>query len=316
MLSSAAPASVAGPELFEDAEQRHGSGSSDTDSAASSLKGYCTSGALLGAGAVESTPTAGNTGTAGVSDRLGFSLDAAETNLDAGNGASAGARTGADAVTSLTPLSALSAKIFRSGLLGSSSEESLARVVDWLQLSHTVHQNAESAVAVLNDLLNYDKIESGTLSLDESVIPMWKFLKQTVKAFDIQAKQKDINLELDLEPYSASLTDDVRRFKLARLQLLGDEVRMAQVIRNLVSNALKFTPQNGTVTVKGTSTLYFLSVLLFRCHSIRWCFMLFTIPCIFCMGYLSLVLLLVGFFIGFISLDLYLLISGYYRHMD
>jgi signal transduction histidine kinase/CheY-like chemotaxis protein len=118
---------------------------------------------------------------------------------------------------------------------------------EWLNLAHEVQVNAQSSVDVLNDLLNYDKIESGTLMLELSVIPIWNLIEQTVNEFKLPAATKKINLSLKL-PKDENTPFAIAK-KLNQQKVVGDSVRITQILRNLVSNALKFTPENGSVNI-------------------------------------------------------------------
>jgi signal transduction histidine kinase/CheY-like chemotaxis protein len=122
---------------------------------------------------------------------------------------------------------------------------------EWFQLASEVQTNAQSSVDVLNDLLNYDKIESGTLSLELQVLNVWELIEQTVSEFKLPAATKKIHLDLKFpgekgdEEQSRSVPSEVRNQKA-----IGDAVRITQVLRNLVSNALKFTPENASIHVE------------------------------------------------------------------
>jgi len=124
-------------------------------------------------------------------------------------------------------------------------------LTSWMQLTDDILGNGDSAVDVLNDLLNYDKIESGTLRLEFSSVPIWSLVKKTAAAFVMQAKQKSIDLQLVGECWAADLTDE-QADVYDNLRVVGDVTRIAQVLRNLLSNALKFTPEAGIVVLKGT----------------------------------------------------------------
>ncbi|KAJ1416956.1 histidine kinase-like ATPase, partial [Ochromonadaceae sp. CCMP2298] len=135
---------------------------------------------------------------------------------------------------------------------GKSLEEVMAvlreTVADWRQIAVDVLDNSEAAVDVLNDLLNYDKIESGSLQLEFSMVPVWNVLQRTFKTFVLQARVKDIVFQLQGEMFGADAAL-LEGGGLGRLHVLGDATRIAQVLRNLLSNSLKFTPKRGKVVV-------------------------------------------------------------------
>lgn len=117
-----------------------------------------------------------------------------------------------------------------------------------LSLTDDLTVNTESAVNVLSDLLNYDKIESGTMELDCLPTNFWILIEKATKAFEIQAKQKNVTINLILERDSDEL-ESGQCEKLSKLRVMGDELRLVQVLRNLISNALKFTPSEGKITL-------------------------------------------------------------------
>jgi signal transduction histidine kinase len=122
-------------------------------------------------------------------------------------------------------------------------------IEDWLQLTSEIYINTQASIDVLNDLLNYDKIEMGLLQLDLTVIPIWNLIERTTSEFNIAAAQKKIHFLVDLNPLlqtgspvDASMTT-VKKPKDCKV--VGDAIRLTQVLRNLISNALKFTAEHG-----------------------------------------------------------------------
>ena len=111
---------------------------------------------------------------------------------------------------------------------------------EWFTLADEIQSNTQVAVDVLNDLLNYDKVEHGELTLDLSVIPIWKLIEQTVAEFKLPLGSKMINLSFQLPDLTQEVLDQ---------KVVGDSIRLTQALRNLISNALKFTPEGGDIFI-------------------------------------------------------------------
>ena len=127
----------------------------------------------------------------------------------------------------------------------------------WLTLAQDIQSNAQSSIDVLNDLLNYDKVETGTLSLELTIISMWKLIEKTTNEFLLPATKNKIDFELifaDLEQKETkqSCQASALRVGVRNCKIVGDAVRLTQVLRNLVSNALKFTPAGGKLVVQAS----------------------------------------------------------------
>ena len=118
----------------------------------------------------------------------------------------------------------------------------------WQELSAEMMGNSDCAVDVLNDLLNYDKIEMGTLRLEFSAVPIWDIVRTATIGFLTPAKNKKIHmsLESDLER-----DEGVGERSSSQFSVIGDHARLAQVMRNLISNAIKFTPESGRIAIRG-----------------------------------------------------------------
>jgi signal transduction histidine kinase len=124
-------------------------------------------------------------------------------------------------------------------------------LVDSIELCDDIVSNTNNAVEVLNDLLNYDKIEVGGLSLELSYVAVEDVVESVLKPFKNPAKQKGVEIVLDVSQYMRSVVFPccIHDDKYCALRVVGDKVRLEQVIRNLVSNALKFCAPNGQITV-------------------------------------------------------------------
>lgn len=97
-------------------------------------------------------------------------------------------------------------------------------------------KSSKNLLALVNDVLEIDKIESGEMSLNEVVFTPSKEIAALVSQFKAEFESK--NLYLDLELHSES-----------QLSVVGDEGKFNQVIINLIKNALKFTTFGGACIV-------------------------------------------------------------------
>ncbi len=96
-------------------------------------------------------------------------------------------------------------------------------------------QCGENLLALINDVLDFSKIESGKLELVDSPFQPREMLKRALNTVRPKADSQGLDLELEVEGDPA-------------LSLVGDERRLFQVLLNLVANAVKFT-ENGGVRV-------------------------------------------------------------------
>ncbi|CAN7470464.1 ATP-binding protein [Phenylobacterium sp. LjRoot219] len=99
-----------------------------------------------------------------------------------------------------------------------------------------VAESGKSLLAVLNSVLDLAKIEAGKLELDEHPFDLAPTVKVAVSSFETLAVQKELALTVEIDPQVAGIW-------------CGDSDRLRQVLSNLVSNAVKFTPQ-GFVAVR------------------------------------------------------------------
>ena len=109
-----------------------------------------------------------------------------------------------------------------------------------------VNISCAAAVDILNDLLCYEKLESGILNLHKEDVPVATFLQDCVSMFAAQARECGVTMSIET---GAKEESDSSSPLLANDSILVDKFKMDQVIRNLISNALKFTPRGGTMTL-------------------------------------------------------------------
>ncbi|HLJ45426.1 MAG TPA: response regulator [Bryobacteraceae bacterium] len=99
----------------------------------------------------------------------------------------------------------------------------------------SVKSSADALLGVINDILDFSKIEAGMLDLNLVEFQLAEVVDATVRTLALSAHQKDLELVCDI---SASVQQTVT----------GDEIRLRQVLVNLIGNAIKFT-ERGEVVV-------------------------------------------------------------------
>ncbi len=91
-----------------------------------------------------------------------------------------------------------------------------------------IHNAGENLLVIINDILDYSKIESGKFKLENTVFALMDVVDNVISMFKPKAWEKGIHLLYKLEGDVPS-------------HLIGDSVRLNQVLVNLISNSLKFT---------------------------------------------------------------------------
>jgi two-component system sensor histidine kinase/response regulator len=99
--------------------------------------------------------------------------------------------------------------------------------------------SGENLLAIINDILDYNKIEAGKLELNQLKFNIHTLAQQIKQTFLAKATEK--NLELDLV-----IDEAIPQF------LTGDQTRLSQILNNLISNAVKFT-QKGKIGITLTA---------------------------------------------------------------
>jgi signal transduction histidine kinase/DNA-binding NarL/FixJ family response regulator len=104
------------------------------------------------------------------------------------------------------------------------------------QFLETVQHSAESLLGILNDILDFSKMEAGQLRLNSAPFDLRQLLDNIVATMSGTAKEKGLKL-LGAQPETGPLV------------FIGDDLRLRQILLNLVGNAIKFTP-SGTITIR------------------------------------------------------------------
>jgi PAS domain S-box-containing protein len=92
-----------------------------------------------------------------------------------------------------------------------------------------VHRAGQALHAVIDNVLDFSKLEAAALDLHSAPFNLAAFVEQTLSMLEPQAAAKDIELRAAIDPAAAKV-------------VVGDEGRLRQVLLNLLSNAVKFTP--------------------------------------------------------------------------
>ncbi len=111
-------------------------------------------------------------------------------------------------------------------------EEDLSRK----KMFTTIQESGETLLAIINDILDITKIESGKMQLENRACDLDHFFQSLKAFFKSSCDDKDIRFKIRLE-------NDVPRCTMI------DEIRLKQVFINLISNAIKFTDRGGHVSV-------------------------------------------------------------------
>lgn len=106
------------------------------------------------------------------------------------------------------------------------------KVQQYLEIAKT---SATSLLTIIDDILDISRLESGKILIDSRLFYLPKLLQQTVEMFDLQRLDKQLRLKV-LIPEELEVCCS------------GDDLRIKQVLINLVGNAIKFT-ENGEITV-------------------------------------------------------------------
>jgi two-component system sensor histidine kinase/response regulator len=113
------------------------------------------------------------------------------------------------------------------------------------EMLQLLEKSAKSTSTLLSNLLDWTKLQVGALTLNPQLLPISYLINDCVQLLSGSAQSKNIQIESHIE------SDAVAYF---------DDVTMHTVFRNLIVNAIKFTPQNGKITIDARSDSRYLLV--------------------------------------------------------
>ncbi len=130
-----------------------------------------------------------------------------------------------------TPLMAITGAV---ELLNSSA--SVNASIEKTKMFHElINRNADRMGRLVNELLDYSRIETKRLKLHTSTFDLKALIDESLQDFELSAKEKRITLSADCPcPVTA---------------VYADRERVKQLVTNLINNAIKFTPEEGAITV-------------------------------------------------------------------
>ncbi len=132
-----------------------------------------------------------------------------------------------------TPLNSI---IGFSQLIGENPDDNVNNHLDHI---NEIHNAGVHLLDLINDILDFSKTEVNKLSIDNSYFDLNKVVKSSVAMVTPRAQKYNLNLKMQL-PEEPTIT-------------YADARRMKQILLNLLSNALKFTTENGTITISVTT---------------------------------------------------------------
>jgi len=101
----------------------------------------------------------------------------------------------------------------------------------------TVRKSSEDLISIVDDILDISKLESGKVEIEKSYFNIIDEFENMIETYAKEASKKDIDFSIWIDPEFSS-----QLFK-------SDSGKIKQVLINLISNAIKFTPNNGNINI-------------------------------------------------------------------
>lgn len=99
--------------------------------------------------------------------------------------------------------------------------------------------SGENLLSIINDILDFSKLRSGEFTIESKIFSLHEELSHTMELFVASATSKDITITSFIDP------------KIPK-ELFSDSLRIKQILSNFLSNAIKFTPESGVVSVEAS----------------------------------------------------------------
>ena len=100
-----------------------------------------------------------------------------------------------------------------------------------------VMQASDNMTVIISDLLDFSKIEAGKMVLELTKFNPLKIITQTISTLKFRAEEKNIQLEIHIDPFIPQ-------------SIIGDPHRLSQILINLINNAIKYSNDGQVVTIE------------------------------------------------------------------
>lgn len=107
-----------------------------------------------------------------------------------------------------------------------------------IEMSQSMNKSAQSVQGLLENLLEWSKLQKAAVVIEKENLNLDEIISQSIRVLNDMFIRKEIKLQVFVDP---------------SIMVIGDEKMLNSVIRNLVTNALKFTPRRGSVTISATN---------------------------------------------------------------
>ncbi len=109
-----------------------------------------------------------------------------------------------------------------------------------VEFAKTIHSAGNDLLSLINDILDLSKVEAGRMELDMAPVALSDIYEDAERAFRHVAEQKQLEFTVQIDP-------------LLPPSIISDEQRLGQILKNLLSNAFKFTSHGGVSLVIGNT---------------------------------------------------------------
>ncbi len=115
-----------------------------------------------------------------------------------------------------------------------------------------IHSSGNALLGIINDILDFSKIDAGTLTLEQHPFRLDVIVNNVITIFSSVSGDKNIELLLDIAPDMP-------------LDLIGDSLRIQQILINLLGNAVKFTEKEGIILIRINAEPKTLDTVMLSC---------------------------------------------------